>query len=148
MRTLLPILFAGVIGTLCSCGSAEEGATGQVTTPVTPPKRSAFETTTDTVHTENAGVESKVSGAGNAPTVQFMVQIGAFRNPKNAHAVQDLVRERYHVPVINDYNARYRFYEIRIGFFATRGAAVEFLRKLQHEYPADYKDSWVVELQR
>jgi cell division septation protein DedD len=77
-----------------------------------------------------------------------MVQIGAFKDPHLATAVQSTARQRYHMPVLNDYNIQVGLYQIRLGFFETRSSAQAFRRKMVQEYPADYKDSWVVQLPR
>jgi hypothetical protein len=77
-----------------------------------------------------------------------MVQIGAFKDPHLATAVQSSARQRFHMPVLNDYNIQVGLYQIRLGFFETRSSAHAFRRKMAAEYPADYKDSWVVQLTR
>ncbi len=77
-----------------------------------------------------------------------MVQVGAYKDPQNANTVQVAARERYHLPVLNDYHTVLGLYQIRIGFFETREAAQDFLGKMQHDYPSDYKDSWIVQLKR
>ena len=77
-----------------------------------------------------------------------MVQIGAFKDPKNASRMQVTARQRYHLPVLNDYNTKYALYQIRIGFFESREAAQTFRQQMSQEHPHDYKDSWVVQLKR
>jgi len=143
---------------LAGCGSSEQTQQQQPSPGVPPvvlpepapaqqPPR--FETQTDTViatreSEQEAAVDSGLAGAD----VRFMIQIGAFQDPQNASVAQNLARERYHLPVLNDYTARIGLYQIRIGFFETRNAAHEFLVRMQTEYPQDYKDSWVVQLKR
>lgn len=77
-----------------------------------------------------------------------MVQIGAFKDPHNASKVQVSARNRYHMPVLNDYDIAHGYYQIRIGFFESEDAARALCERLQKEYPNDYKDSWVVQLKR
>lgn len=134
------------------CGGAE---TVQETVP--PPPRPApreepphveFESKTDTVNVTQTGRADSVKAPGREPEIRFMVQIGAFRNPPLAAAVQTLARNRYRMPVLNDYGMKAGLYQIRIGFFETREAAVAFRAKMLKEYPEDYKDAWVVQLRR
>jgi hypothetical protein len=77
-----------------------------------------------------------------------MVQIGAFKDPQLATGVQTRARERYHLPVLNDYNILVGLYQIRIGFFETRDAANDFKARMMKAFPEDYKDAWVVQLKR
>ena len=77
-----------------------------------------------------------------------MVQIGSFTDAQNASNVQLLARQRYKLPVVNDYNAARHQYQIRIGFFEKEQSANEFLRKLRSDYPNDYKDGWVVQINK
>ena len=77
-----------------------------------------------------------------------MVQIGSFKEAKYASTVQAVARERYKLPVVNDYNTARRRYQIRVGFFETKQTANEFLLKLRTDYPQEYKDAWVVQLNK
>jgi hypothetical protein len=117
------------------------------TPPPQPPPR--FDTQTDTVFVTRESEQDAAVDSGLAnPDVRFMIQIGAYHDPQNASVAQNLARERYHLPVLNDYTARIGLYQIRIGFFETRGAAHEFLVTMQTGFPQDYKDSWVTQLKR
>jgi cell division septation protein DedD len=143
---------------LMGCGSAEKAQQEEQPSGIPPavlpepapaqqPPR--FETQTDTVTAtrepeQDAAFDSSLAN----PDIRFMIQIGAFQDPQNATVAQNLARERYHLPVLNDYTARIGLYQIRIGFFETREAAHEFLAGMQAGYPQDYKDSWVVQLKR
>ncbi len=104
-----------------------------------------FESQTDTVnavHTEEGA--QRVSGG--QPQIRFMVQIGAFRDPHLASNVQNTARQRFKLPVLNDYNTQLSLYQIRIGFFVTREAALAFREQMQRNFPGDYTDSWLVQL--
>ena len=141
---------------LAGCGSGgelqqqeQQPRVPPVVLPDTPPPQlpPRFETQTDTVIvTRESEQEAAVDSGLANPNVRFMIQIGAFQDPQNASAAQNLARERYHLPVLNDYTARIGLYQIRIGFFETRSAAHEFLVRMQTEFPQDYRDSWVVQL--
>jgi cell division septation protein DedD len=143
---------------LAGCGSAEKAqqeeqppgnpaAVLPEPAPAQQPPR--FESQTDTVTATRESEQEAAIDSGMAnPEVRFMIQIGAFQDPQNASVAQNLARERYHLPVLNDYTAHIGLYQIRIGFFETRETAHEFLVRMQTGYPQDYKDSWVVQLKR
>ena len=143
---------------LAGCGSAEKAQQEEhspgippavLPEPAPPQQPPRFETQTDTVTaTRESEQEAAVDSGLANPDVRFMIQIGAFQDPQNASVAQNLARERYHLPVLNDYTARIGLYQIRIGFFETRDAAHEFLVGMQTGYPQDYRDSWVVQLKR
>jgi cell division protein FtsN len=107
--------------------------------------RATFETQTDTVPAVGSKQEEPVSPYNSAP-VRFMVQIGAFREATFASTVQTLARERYQLPVVNDYNATRKIFQVRIGFFETLEDATDFLVKLRADYPLDYGSAWIVRL--
>jgi cell division septation protein DedD len=113
-----------------------------------PPKKIEFETKIDTVTADHGNEHAAAGSQTRGVQIRYMVQIGAFKDPKNATAIQAASRQRYHLPVLNDYFAGLGLYQIRIGFFESREAARAFRQKMIQEYPADYKDSWVVQLKR
>jgi cell division protein FtsN len=107
-----------------------------------------FESKTDTVDVTQTGRAESVAAAAHEAQIRFMVQIGAFKDPHNAVHVQTLARTRYRMPVLNDFDLKLGVYQIRIGFFETREAAMEFRARLQKEFLEDYRDAWVVQLRR
>jgi len=107
-----------------------------------------FETKQDTVFLQNERENGLRISSERGPEIRFMVQIGAFKDAQNASGVQTLTRERYHVPVLNDFHTGLSLYQIRVGFFETYEAAQAFRLRLQREYPGDYNDSWIVKLKR
>jgi cell division septation protein DedD len=116
--------------------------------PAQQPKAPEVESRVDTVnslhHEEGDGNTRDSTGA----QIRFMVQVGAFKDPQLASAIQTSTRKRYHLPVLNDYFAALGLYQIRVGFFTTREEAHLFRQKMIDEFPADYRDSWVVQLRR
>jgi len=133
------------------------GATEEIQEPTAPPPRPAakeetarmkFASKTDTVSVTQTGRSDSMNAPGREPEIRFMVQIGAFKNPPLAAAVQTLARTRYRMPVLNDYALKAGLYQIRIGFFETREAAMAFRAKMQKDYPEEYRDAWVVQLRR
>lgn len=146
-------LAAGLPG----CGSTEEAAektpSAEEHPALAPGKREqqknlGFETRTDTVTAVHPAERRNVGGKDRETRIRFMVQIGAFKDPHLASARQTEARKRFHMPVLNDYHAGTALYQIRIGFFESRENARNFLHQIQGEHPADYRDSWVVQLKR
>lgn len=145
-------LFLAGTALLAGCGNVEETHREQPQPPVElppPPPQPvvSFEANTDTVATISS--ERPDGSAGAVPVeIRFMIQVGAFKDPHNAGKMQIITRERYRMPVMNDYNAQLALYQIRIGFFESREAAHEFRRRLMNDYPTEYKDAWVVQLKQ
>ncbi len=146
------VLILLAASSLVGCGAAE-----QIQEPTTPPPmpspkeevmRMEFKSKTDTIDVMQTGRPESAGIPGRESEIRFMVQIGAFRTPPLAAAVQTLARNRYHMPVLNDFVLKAGLYQIRIGFFETRAAANAFRAKMQKEYPEEYKDAWVVQLRR
>jgi cell division septation protein DedD len=142
-----------VICALAGCGTvsdfADRSPDREVDTTRTPAAQTLrLETRTDTIRTERSVRSGFRNGETETDTIRFMVQIGAFKNPRNASKVQQNARTRFRLPVINDYHTKYSLYQIRIGFFTTKGEAELFRKRLQTEYPGDYSDAWVVTLKR
>jgi cell division septation protein DedD len=153
MKTRLPhILFPTFCGMIAmsGCGSTPETLPTPPPQPpqVQAPPKMEFETRTDTVASEHAAERGLGSSQNREPQIRFMVQIGAFKEPQNASRVQVTARERYRFPVLNDYQSDTELYQVRIGFFASKDSAYAFRDRLQKEHPDDYKDSWVVQLNR
>jgi cell division septation protein DedD len=160
VKASLAILVASTAALLIpGCGTTEESseehqpAISPLGRPpdsvaTTPSRRTVFETRTDTVNALR-GLEHRINGSAYpSEGIRYMVQIGAFSDPHHATIVQAEARKRYHLPVLNDYHAVRKLYQIRIGFFESRESARRFRQQLIHDYPADYSDSWVVQLKR
>jgi hypothetical protein len=154
-RMLLTFAMAAL---LAGCGAGGETSEGskepQPATDVAPPpptvpqKRLEFETRTDTVTTVHRREHGTTGAEGRGVQVRFMVQVGAFKDPHKAAAVQAEARKRFQMPVLNDFHAALGLYQIRLGFFDSRVSANAFRQRMIQEYPADYRDSWVVQLKR
>lgn len=148
--TIVHAIVLSMFSILVGCGRIPETQETQTLPPVAAPpqQRIEFETKTDTVTMEHSG---SIAAAGNEARdiqIRYMVQIGAFKNPHNASAVQAIARERYHLPVLNDFNTAFTLYQIRIGFFETKEDAYKFRTRMQQEYSSQYNDAWVVQLKR
>lgn len=149
LRAGVLLIFFAVAG----CGTVSDFADHESGTETDIPAPQAaqtlrLETRTDTIQTERNAMPGVRNGDTERDTIRFMVQIGAFKNPRNASKVQQEARTRFRLPVVNDYHTKYSLYQIRIGFFVTRDEAEVFRKKLQREYPGDYSDAWVVTLRR
>ncbi len=127
-------------------GCAAEEETQQVSPPSSGTVE--FETTTDTVYTKIAESRTEADAESRGLEARYSVQIGAFKNPRNASRLQTAIRERYQLPVVNSYHTAYALYQIRIGFFESKEEASAFRDRIRKEYPSDYGDSWVVQLER
>ena len=153
-----PLLLAACAftATLAGCGSAEEAAVEKPPPPrqerptpaPAPPRRLEFETHTDTVTAVHAAERRNPPAPAREVQIRYMVQIGAFKDPHRAIEVQVLARSRYKMPVLNDFHGARGLYQIRLGFFVSRESAHEFRQRMMKEFPADYRDSWVVQLKR
>ncbi|HEX9655663.1 MAG TPA: SPOR domain-containing protein [Bacteroidota bacterium] len=152
-HALIVLVFAAATIGLIACSSEPATDYTQSAIPrdtVAPPSKNAlkFETSVDTVRSMSAKSKNTVDARSPSATIRFMVQIGAFKDPKNATAIQLTTRDRYHLPVFNDFHPVYSLYQVRIGFFETYEQAEQFKQKMYREFPIDYKDSWVVQLKR
>ena len=151
------MLAAPLVLVLPGCGSSGESVDNQRESPTqeqlsppkeVPAKKLEFETRTDTVTALHGNEHKDTQAQGHELQIRFTVQIGAFKDPHNASAVQTKARKRYRLPVLNDYLSGLALYQIRIGFFESRASAHAFRQRMIQEYPDDYKDSWVVQLKR
>ncbi len=155
-RVCHPFVILCTAVVLTSCGSIEEMQQEEVPPPVVQPQQvikppeppPSFETNTDTVVMTNTQPAAPQADSLRQPEIRFMVQIGAFKDPKNASVIQGLARERYRMPVFSDYNSTIAMYQIRIGFFESRETAQAFRQQMSDDFPNDYRDAWVVQLAR
>lgn len=152
MQRFVPLFFfTATILIVGGCGSSHDADKSwlyPVVDTTTQAHKTTFETKTDTVTTVGSKQQIEVSTPYNSAPVRFMVQIGSFKEIQFAGAVQTLARERYQLPVVNEYDTARRRYQIRIGFFETEPDAREFLLKLRTDYPQEYKDAWVIQLNK
>jgi cell division septation protein DedD len=132
---------------LVGCATIEETGREPEGPPGGSPGRT-FETRTDTVDAVEGPRSAAEGNTSLAAGTGFAVQIGAFRDPRNASAAQTAARSRFQIPVTNEYNALAGLYFIRAGFFHSRKEAVRFRETIVSRFPADYADSWIVEVNR
>lgn len=106
-----------------------------------------FEASTDTVASLPGRAPADSLRAGDAGvTAHYTIQIGAYKDPRNASATQARARERYNVPVLNEFDPKRGLYQIRLGLFEAREAAEAFLAAMKTEHPGEYRDAWIAVL--
>jgi cell division protein FtsN len=149
MKHLLPFAFiAWLAVALLGCGSSQEAFETSTNGADQERQRIGFETRVDTVKTESDGHQAKGSDTPQERQVQFMVQIGAYKSAGSASRIQEIARDRFRLPITNDFDKALGLYQVRVGFFETREKAVVFREKIQSEYPSEYPDAWIVQLER
>jgi cell division septation protein DedD len=145
-RGTLALLFL-LSGAIAGCGTGEEAARHtERESPEIPPRM--FEIRTDTVDAVEGPRTSTERDSTDETGTGFALQIGAFRDPRNASAAQTAARSRFEVPVTNEYNVASALYYIRAGFFRSRAEASLFRESIVRRFPAEYSDSWIVEVKR
>jgi cell division protein FtsN len=149
-RLILPCL---TVLLLTGCGSTEQIETSPPPAPradsaakETQPPVIQIETKTDTLVTLGMANVGSDSIASADSTARFTIQVGAFKEPKNAAAMQALVKLHCQEPVMNEFNARSGLYQIRVGKFVTQAEAAGLLRRLLVEHSSIYTGSWVVRI--
>lgn len=145
-------LFLG--GCATTDGTRTDATVPEATPPSTPPPQppaqqpEEFVARVDTIEAAGlavtAGTDTTVAGG----EILFSIQIGAYKEPANASAAQSHARERYTLPVLNEFQERQGLYRIRIGNFATREEAAAHLVRMRTAFPTDYRDSFILQLQR
>jgi len=83
---------------LLGCGSSDEARESYPPekTPATQPtqQKLGFETRVDTVKTVSDGDRAGVAEAPRERQIRFMIQIGAFKDARNASRIQGIARAR------------------------------------------------------
>lgn len=149
-------LFFG--GCAATDGTRNDPSASEATTAAQPPPQAPvqqqpeeFVARVDTVEAAGSAASGGAAVADSTIAtgeVFFSVQIGAFKEPANASTVQALARERYTLPVLNEFQERPGLYRIRIGNFTTREEATAHLARMRTAFPADYRDSFILQLER
>ena len=147
------ILLGAFVMFVSGCGSSEQSR--EDIPPAFPPDSSVgesqppviqLEAKTDTLLSMGVTGHRTTDSSVADSSVRFAVQVGAFKEPKNAATMQAMIRAQYREPVMNEFNSKTGLYQIRVGQFASQQAAAAFLRRLLSEHPSSYKGSWVVQL--
>jgi cell division septation protein DedD len=157
MRPCIVVLACSLfIGGCAATDGTRHDTPATATAPVTPPPDATpaqqppgeFVAGVDTI--EAAGTAGAVVADSSLTEAEalFSVQIGAYKEPVNASAAQSTARERYNLPVLNEFQERPGLYRIRIGAFASREEAAAHLARMRSEFPVDYKDSFILQLKR
>jgi len=128
------------------CASTEEGTEKEEeSVPVLEaPAPVSFEMSTDTVEVLRRGERGSGVLETQSGDTLYSVQIGAFKEPANAASAEERARERFPHPILRYQDLTAGLYHVRVGRFATRGAAEELKAEMQSAYPRDYGDCWIV----
>ena len=150
---LLPALFFIACG--ASRESSDDGTTYvQSQTASAPPQESrqsmSIATHTDTIATIHQPTTEpeptpKTSVSSDA---SYKVQVGAYHKAAHATARENLSKNRFNLSTTSEYSEKLGVYRVRVGAFKTQAEAVAFSRKLRKEYPAEFGDAWIVNLEK
>lgn len=127
-----------------STGESDREWTFSTPDSTTESKPPAFEAHADTVAVKPSRDQAATPQRPSA--ARYSVQIGSFRVRRNAGRAHTLARQRFQLPVINEYDAARKLYHIRVGFFATWDEAVVFRNQLVATHPHEYGDAWIVRI--
>jgi len=86
---------------------------------------------------------STISVKASTPKKFYTVEIGAFRQQGNIKRHQRQLAQRFTLPVRVLYDSTISLTRVCIGTFSTKSLALNFMKKLQSQYPKDYPDCWV-----
>lgn len=103
-----------------------------------------LETRTDTIDTVAKEAKRLSPAPAETTGTRYLVQIGAFKEPRNASKLQSLARERFQLTVLNTFDPGPGLYQVRLGYLDTYNDARAFCEQLKQDYPGEYQDCWVV----
>jgi cell division protein FtsN len=86
---------------------------------------------------------SSISVKASTPKKFYTVEIGAFRRQSNVDRHRTQLAERFHLPVRVLFDSSISLTRVCVGTFSTRSLAIDFMKKMQSQYPEDYPDCWV-----
>jgi len=100
--------------------------------------------TVDVLHKKKTGSQSSsISVKAFTPKKFYTVEVGAFRLQSNVNRHRQQLTTRFNLPVRVLFDSSISLTRVCIGTFSTRSFAIEFMKKMQSKYPADYPDCWV-----
>jgi cell division septation protein DedD len=95
-----------------------------------------------------ASGESAAETPPVVPAGKFTVQLGAFESEDGAAGVASLARTRFARDVNTVYDPADGLYKVMLGVFDTKDEARSFRDAIVRQYPAEYMDAWVSDLER
>jgi cell division septation protein DedD len=120
------------------------------------PKKEGFTAHSDTIVaqivSQKSGEEKRSATArANVPSPPpkgkyFVLQLGAFQQSANATRIGELFKKRSSQPVNLLFDPAVKMYRIMVGNFATKEEAMAFQAQLKKDFPKDYDESWVAEM--
>ncbi len=161
MRTLSMLIIGIVLGIaviLAGCSSSQEGEKDRAEKVQPPPSPKPEEQPAvkieqpkgDTVTVDRQSTEKPAyePTRNSAPTGKYTVQIGAYKMPDNADRIAALAKERFTRPIYTFQDKKDNLYKVMIGDFMTKDDARNFRDQMEQQFPTDYKDAWVSEVQQ
>jgi cell division protein FtsN len=168
--SILALVFAfgfGIFASGCTASSQldEENETqaAPVTTPApqpppvvrsaapAPTNRQGFTTKEDTIEVESAQRNRRsepapvvVQRRAAVMKTTFGVQIGAFKEEKNAQRATGRLAKRYKNPSSFFFDESMKVYKVTVGSFATEQEAKRFAAAMKKKYPKEYKKVFVI----
>ena len=154
MTQLRAFTLTAMIGLLVfvGCGSSNESASKDQTTPASTTTQQQTASTTgtetaprsDTVKTQGYDPHSSIPTQTTAG--KFAVQVGAYKQQENAERVASMAKDRFGKNVYTIPDAASGLVKVYVGDFASKDEARRFRDEMALKYPADYKDAWVSEI--
>ena len=125
-----------------------EPAQEPVPSAKTTPSSQQFSVQADTLDVEH---QKKAAGSGSTsvsvkasvPKKFYTVEVGAFRDPANVKRHQDLLTQRFKLPVRAEFDSTIHLTRVTVGTFTSRDQAVQFMDSMKKEFPNEYADIWV-----
>lgn len=101
--------------------------------------------TVDVLRKKKSGSPSptSISVKASTPKKFYTVEVGAFRLQSNVNRHRTQLAQRFKLPVRVLFDSSISLTRVCVGTFSTRSFAVNFMKKMQEQFPADYPDCWV-----
>jgi cell division septation protein DedD len=129
----------------------EEGVKQEAPAPTQPETKTTVKKDTTEVKVvppANVQPEQETKPAPTAPATVYAVQIGAFETEANASRAEQTIKARFTNPVRRYFDETTKLYKVSVGSFSTKDQALEFRKMLNEKYPGEYRDAWIVEMQK
>jgi cell division protein FtsN len=106
-----------------------------------------FTVQADTVVVEKkkrqSSASTSISVKASAPKKFYTVEVGAFRMQSNVQRHKEQLAQRFKLPVRVLYDSTLKLTRVCVGTFSSRNSAMEFITKMNNEYPKEYPGLWV-----
>ncbi len=106
-----------------------------------------FTVQADTVVVEKkkrqSSASTSISVKASAPKKFYTVEVGAFRMQSNIQRHKEQLAQRFKLPVRILFDSTLKLTRVCVGTFSSRNSAMEFITKMNNEYPKEYPGLWV-----